>query len=889
MRLMTRFRRALAALGLARHDEMEQRFSEEMQFHIDMYIERAERGGMSPAEARRAAVVAFGREPAARDEARDAWGSARVHELRQDVRFALRALRRTPGFTTAAVLILAIGLGATTVIFSVVDNVLLRPLPYPDAHRLVMVRESIRELADRYPTMSANASHYLEWKQGCSLCTDVAAMRLQPTVLTDGGEPMELTAIRASANLLPMLAIRPAIGRLYSVAEDEAGDRVVMLGYGFWRARFGGDRGIIGRTISLSGRPSTVIGVLPPDMIFPQGHELGSLRPYPADADLFVPLSLTPRERTTPGEYDYAVIARLADGAGLPQAQAQLQSLQRSVAARLSPGIGTLSAIVTPLQEQMVGSSRKPLALMLAAGIGVLLIVCTNLANLLVARNVERRREAAVRIALGAGRGRLVRQALTESIVLAVLGGALGIAVAYIGASSLVRLAPAGVPRIDEVRVDARILFVCLATTLAVGVGFGLLPALRFGRADASEMMRGATRGGTAGRQHTRSRNLLVGAQVAISTVLLVATGLLVASFVRLLGVDRGFSADQVLAVDVVLPRASYDSASRRTAFFDAAVQRLRALPGVTATAATTALPLEGDTQVDLLSFENDQRKVAERPTANILKVTPGYASTLGIRLLRGRMFTEADRGRPVVVLSERAARSMWPTGDAVGKRIVPGSNDPVAEVIGVVADVRTGKLEAEGSAVAYLPHWQGTPQRATLLARTSEDAAGLTAAVRAAVRDIGPAVPIAKVRTIEAVLDAATAQRRFQLLLIGFFGLVALVTASVGIYAMIAYSLSRRTREIAIRMALGARGSNIRRLAIREGMTPVMGGLVLGAAASVVATRGVASMLYGVRPGDPVTTAAVALVILVLGTLACWIPARRAVTGGIAAALRSE
>jgi predicted permease len=886
--LIDRLRRRLAGAGLARHDEMEGRFSDEMRFHLEMHIARGRREGLSADEARRAALVAFGAREFARDEARDAWGHPRVEELRQDVRFALRTLRRSPLFTAAAVGILAIGLGATTMIFSVVDHILLRPLPYPHQERLIVARESIKEIADQIPVLSANASHYLAWRQSCTACEQVAAMRLAPMTLTDGAEPVELAAVRATANVFPMLGLEPFAGRFFTDAEDESGVRVVVLGHRLWQTRFGGDRRILGRTLNLAGAPATVVGILPADMVFPQGRQLGTSSDYPAEPDIVVPLSLNARERITPGEFDYAVIVRLKEGATVAQASAQLQALQRSVASRAGVQM-TLSAVVTPLQEQMVGQMRRPLTMLLAAGVGVLLIVCTNLANLLVARNVEREREAAVRLAMGAGRARLIRQLVTESVVLALCGGVLGLALSSVGLASLLRLAPADLPRLDEVHIDARVVLAGVIASVIAGVAFGTLPALRFGRTDPASMLRGSGKSIAGGKRLNRTRDLLVGAQVAISTVLLVTTGLLLASLVHVLGADRGFSAQQVLAMDVVLPRVGYDSASRRAAFFDDVLARAKTLPGATDAAIATAVPLEGEVQTDLLSYENDHRPPTQRPVASIRKVAPSYLSTLGVRLVRGRMFDDRDRGAPVVVLSERAARSLWPNESAIGKRVVPGSNDPLAEVIGVVADVRTTRLEEEGAAIAYLPYWQQTPSRATVLLRTQSDAAAMTAALRSVVREAGATVAISKVRTIAAIVDRATAARRFQLLLIGFFGVVALVTAAVGVYAMIAHSLSRRTREIAIRIAVGAQPADLHRLAFREGMTPVIGGLLVGAIASWAAAHAVASLLYGARPGDPATLSLVALIIVGIGLVACWVPSRRATKVGAATALRLE
>ena len=884
-RLRSGIRRVLASLGLVRHEEMEDRFSDEMRFHLEMHAERGIRAGMTPEEANRAAIVAFGGREQQREAARDAWGTRAVDELRQDIRFAARSLRRTPLLTTAAVTILGIGIGATTIMGSVVDQILLRPLPYPQSDRLVVIRESIREIVDKYPVLSANASHFIEWERNCTRCEAIGAAQLRTATLTTN-EAQEIAVLRATPPLLPMLGAAPRHGRLFSMQEDQSGARVAVAGHRFWQRHLGGDASAIGKTITVDGASTRIIGVLPEEFVFPKGRELGTLSPLPDEPDLIVPMSFTPRERVTLGEFSYIVIARMARGATQPQLVSELERLQRGVAERAGATM-TLSAVVTPMHEQVVGESRAPLAMLFAAVVAVLLIVWTNLANLLVARNVDREREAAVRVAMGAGRQRLVRQALTESILLATIGGFAGLAVSFVGLSSLIRLAPADVPRLAEVGVNGRVLLMGLAASLITGIAFGVFPALRFAASDPHLMLRGGGRTATDTRRHRRQRNVLVGAQVAMSVVLLVSGGLLLTSFVRVLRVDRGFSATQVVAMDLTLPPAAYLTDEARIATYDAMLERVRGVRGVRTAAIATGIPLEGERQVDMLSLENDPRRAVERPVANILRISPTYMQALGLRLVGGRMFSDADRGRRVVVLSESAARSLWREGDPVGRRVVPGSNDSIAEVVGVVADVRTSTLEQEGAAIAYLPHWKNVPATVTVLVRTKGDPAAAVAGVRDMIRQVAPSAPVSRVRTIDEIIDAATAQRRFQLMLVTFFAVVALVTAAVGLYAMLSYSLARRGREIAIRMAVGATEADVRRLALREGLAPVIAGLVVGVAGSIVAARAVASLLFQASPGDPVVVGSVSILILLVGAAACYIPGRRAASAGTADALR--
>jgi putative ABC transport system permease protein len=540
------------------------------------------------------------------------------------------------------------------------------------------------------------------------------------------------------------------------------------------------------------------------------------------------------------------------------------------------------------MQEQIVGDVGRPLVLLLGAVAAVLLMVCANLASLTLARDVGRRREAAVRVALGAGRGRLARLALTESLALTAVGGALAVLLAHWGLRLLVATAPASLPRLDSVRLDARVLAVAALLALVVGVAFGVLPALRMGRARPADAMRGG-RAATPGRVAARRRGMFIGVQVALSTVLLVGTGLLLTSFVRVLRADRGFVADRVLAFDVVLPRTRYADGDATTRFKDRLLRGLAALPGVTSVATANGIPLEGESQVDELVRPDAPPGDEGGLSANIRYVSPAYFQTVSTPLRRGRAFAETDRGRAVTIVSERAARALWPGQDPIGRRLRPGSNDAEAEVIGVVADVRTTALEQEGSAIAYLPHWaQGLPST-TVLLRTTGDAATLAGPVRATLRQLDPSVPVAKVRTLDAVVSAAVAARRFQLALLALFALMALVAASVGIYGVVAQSLASRTREIGVRLSLGARAGDVHRLVLREGMAPVAVGLLAGLVGSVAAGRAAASLLFGVRPADPLTIVVVVVVLAAVAAVACVVPARRATATDLAVLMRPD
>jgi putative ABC transport system permease protein len=888
--LVDRVRSALARLvSTAHRARMVQRLDEEMQYHLDMQTDRNMRSGMPPDEARRAALVAFGGRQRFAEEARAEYRSRHLDELAQDARYTARSLRRAPTFAAAVVLTLAIGVGATTVIFSITDHVVLRPLPFAESDRLVIVREVVKEMSAAYPTVPANASHFLEWQRRCSACEEMAALRSTWLTLSGKGDPEQLGAARVSTNFFPLLGVRPQIGRLFTADDDRPGaSDAVVITDALWKRAFGADPSVLGRSVTLNDATWTVVGVLPPTFRLPRGNELGDLVRLPRETDAFIPLALTPREMTTPGEFDYAVIARLAPGVSIAQARAQLDAIQTGIAERFS-GRLTLRTELVPLQAQVVGSSGRALLLLLAAVGAVLLIVCVNLANLILARNAGRFREWAVRVAIGAGRGRLVRQLLTENVVLALLGGVLGIALARWGLAAMVKLAPSDLPRLGEVRLDTRVLAVGIFLSLAIGIAFAILPALRAGHVDPAEVLRAGGRTQTGGRRAARGRSLLIASQVGLSTVLLVATGLFISSFIHLLRVDKGFEPDRVLAVDVTLRRGGYGTWERRAQYFEQAVSRLHAMPGVISAALASALPLEGESEVNTLSLEHDPKPESERPRANLRFVSPTYFATLGVPVRRGRSFTESDRSGTPIVLSERAARVLWPGEDPIGKRMIAGDDDRlVSEVVGVVADVKTSSLEQEGSLVGYLPYWQRVPMHATILVRTAGDPGAMAAIARAELRSVDASVPVPRIRTMEQVVSAAVAQRRFQLVLLALFATTALIAASLGIYGVISHSLARRTNEIGIRMALGARPRDVHRLVLREGLTPVVLGLAAGCVASLALGRAFGSLLFEVRPSDPLMLLCVAALLSAVSTIACYVPARRATAAG-AAALRLE
>ncbi|HMA23167.1 MAG TPA: ADOP family duplicated permease, partial [Gemmatimonadaceae bacterium] len=603
--------------------------------------------------------------------------------------------------------------------------------------------------------------------------------------------------------------------------------------------------------------------------------ELGPFLRLSSHADAFVPLALNARERTTPGEHDYGVIARLKAGASPAALRAQLDAISAANATQLrdDPPART---VITPLQAQVVGAAGRPLLLLLAAVGAMLLIMCVNLATLFLARSSARRRESAVRVALGAGQGRLMRQALAETVTLSLIGGLAGVVLSRWGVRGLVALAPADLPRLDEVHVDARVLAVGLIVSIVAGLSFGFVPALRFGRTTPGDVLKESSRGATESRQAVRARSWLIASQVGLSAVLLVVAGLFLKSFVRVMHADRGFTAERVLAVNIAPPVSAYPTAAQRNQYYAEVMQRVSSIPGVTATAVTSALPLEGESWIDGLWPESAAAGGGGRELdANFRFISPNFFSVLGVPLRNGRTFTESDRGQRVVILSENSARAMWPNDNPIGKRVHVGS-DSLSTVVGVAANVRTTGIEHDASLTAYQPYWD-RGYAPTVLVRTNGDPASLAGHVRAMLRQLGPSVPIARARTIDQVVSSVVAQRRFELVLIGLFALTAVLTASIGIYGIISHSLSRRANEIGIRIALGARPVNVHALILREVLTPVAIGLLGGVLVARALAGVVGGLLFEVRPTDAVTFATVALVLAAVATVACWMPTRRA------------
>jgi predicted permease len=803
-----------------------------------------------------------------------------------ELRYAFRSLLRSPGFAAIAVLTLALGIGANTAMFTVFNGVLLKALPYPEGRRLVAVQEVYPKMARFGPALPVTAWHFREWRKQNRSFEDLALVSGIGFTLTVNGEPRRVVAGRVSASLFPILGIRAALGRTFTEDEDRPGaDRVVVLSDALWLRSFQRDPGIVGRKILLDGVPFQVVGVLPPVRVPIQAH-LNTMSFGDAPAELWKPFAITDNDLAILAEFNYGCLARLKRGVSIAQATADLNVIQNQIVSA-QPEKVDLRVTIAELQEQMTGSSRSSLTLLLAAAGAVLLIVVVNLANLLLARAGGRRRELAIRAAIGAPLTRLVRQLLTESILLAVIGGALGALVAKWALAAIVLKAPLDVPGLKDIRMDVAALAFAVVISIASGILFGVLPAWRLARTDPQEALKSGGRAITEGRKSGNLRRLLIAAEVALSAICLVVGGLLLSSFVHLLRVDKGFEADRAMVVGLSLPVANYSSTALRVQFVRSLVDRVEALPGVVAAGVSNRGPLSGEGSNLGIDVEGANTSHFDRPIVDYRCVTPDFFRAIGIPLVSGRVIAESDRDRPVAVVSSLTARRLWPNENPIGKRFRLGA-DFYIEVVGVVGDVRSS-LQKNPNMTVYVPFWQRDRSGFALHVRTSGDPLSIAHAVRAEIRRLDSGLVVGQFLTLDSIVDASVAQRRFQLLLVMVFACAALLLAAIGVYGVVSQSVTQRTNEIGIRLALGATRHDVWRLVARHGLTPVLGGLCAGLAGAAVATRLVSGFLFGVKAIDPLTFAAVSLVLLAAAATACAFPALRATRVDPLIALRYE
>lgn len=852
---------------------------QELRAHLDFAAEAERRRGRPESSAGRAAALRAGAVAQAMESQRDQRGFSWLIDAVGDVRFAARALRRTPGFTVIAIGTLALGIGATTAVFSLFNTVLLRPLGYGDEQRLVAVHEIVRRSVQAAPQVPVNALHFQEWRRTLRAVESIALIGGVSFDLTGRGEPERLSAARVSPSLFPMLGARMQLGRTFLNEEDQPGhDNVVILSNQLWRRRFGSDPGIIGRAIVLGGRPYEVIGVLSAAFHFPELRHLYAADIAGDSPELWKPFGARPEELGLMGDFSYACIARLRPGVSLSAALAEWNAAQAHIADQAAERVELHAALVS-LHEQIAGRARRGLQLLMAAVAIVLLIGTVNIANLLTVRTTSRRREIAIRSAMGARPQRLVRQMLTEGLLIACTGGAAGIVVGFGALRVLVTRAPLDLPRLDEVHLDLRVLLFTVTISLVVGLFFGLLPAFRVARASPQSAMSSSSRGNTESTGARRLRSVLVAVEVGLCTLCLMAGGLFLRSFNRLMGADKGFAIDHVITVNLSLPGLRYPGDADRVRFFRSVLAVIQPLPGVIAVGVADMLPLSGEGGNNVLTLEGTVVPFGQRPLADIRGVNPEYFAALGISVRSGRVFSESDRDHRLAVVSALTADRLWPNQDPLGKRFRIGDpGSPAIEVAGVVSDVRSVSLDKPASFTVYVPYWQRRTWYGPALAvRTASAPEANISAIRAAIRTLDPELPIPTFRTLEHVVDDSVAQRRFQRNMTLIFAMTALVMASLGIYGVVSYSVALRTTEMGIRMAFGARATTIMGMTLRQGLLPVVAGLAAGLVASFAAGGLLAGMLYGIVATDPVTTSAVVLVLVVVGAVASFMPARRA------------
>ena len=806
---------------------------------------------------------------------RNTRGGQMIADVLRDARYALRQLTRTPGFAVVTLLTLALGIGATTAMFSVVNGVLLKPLPFPESDRLVRVNE----IVPQYGAFAVAPANFLDWRAQSTSFERIVAVNPGTANFVGPEGPERILNAAVSWDFFELARVQPFLGRGFNQEEGATGkNAVIVLSHRAWQRRFGSDPNVVGRAITLSSAPVTIVGVAP------AGFQ------YPRDAEYWTPLAF--QGNPSRGGHFLAVLARLKPGVTVEQAGAEMKTIAERLATQYPDSSAKESAEVVPLLEQTVGSVRQPLlALMAAVGV-VILIVCANVANLLLVRASVRDKEIAIRTALGAGRARIVRQMLAESLILSVAGGALGVLLAYLAMAPIRTFSAGSIPRVQEVSVDATVLLFALGVSVLTGILFGLVPAWQASRAGIAGVLKEGGRS-SAAASGSWMRGALLVVEVALSLVLLVGAALLLRSFARLTNVDPGFRADGVLAFRVSLPPATYRDAQQRGAFYDSLIARLQALPQVRAAGMIQTLPMRGDY---FLSF-SIQGRPAPPPgselSANYRIVNPYYFSALSIPLKRGRFFTERDdtaKAPMVALVDEAFVARHFPSEDPIGRGIDIGNGtDGFFEIVGVVGDVRSDSLDTTPSPTMYIPFQKEPFSTMWVVAQTDGDPALLTADVRQTVRAIDAALPAYSIMPLPDVVSDSVAQRRFSMLVLGSFATVALFLAAVGIYGVVAYTVTQRTQEIGVRMAIGAERGDVLTLIVGGGMKLALVGVAIGLAGAFGVSRLIETMLFDVKPVDPMSYAATAALLLAIATLACYVPARRAMRVDPIIAMRQE
>ncbi len=788
-------------------------------------------------------------------------------------------LWKRPGFTLVAVAALALGIGANTAIFSVVNAVLLRPLPFPHPELLVQVWEN--NLKRGWSRDTVSPKNFEDWQEQSRSFDSLAAYEYESFILTGNETPERLGGIRASSSFIDVMGVKPALGRGFLPGEDQKGaNRVAILSNGLWQRRFNGRADAVGESITLNGESYTVVGVMPADFSFPS-----------ARTDVWVPSIDLTRGR---GSHFMYSVARLKPDVTLRQAQDEMDAVARRLAAEY-PGTNSNSGVMlVPLQDEIVGKVRPALLILLGAVTLMLLIACVNVANLLLARATTRQKEIAVRSALGASRLRLVRQLMTESLLLALLGGGAGLLLSTWGVDLIVAASAGAIPRASEIGVDSRAFFFTLGASVLTGLLFGLFPALNSSAPDLNSALKDGSKRVAGGRRQGRAQSLLVVTEIAIALVLLVGSGLLLKSYARLRRVDPGFNAEHVLTARLDLPALKYPDKDRQAAFIPLALERIRTLPGVIQAGVVSDLPFSGSRSGSSFDIEGRKTEPGEMsPHADYRKISPDYFRAIGIRLMRGREFTERDGkdAPPVAIVNEAFARRFFPNDDPLGKRLVyeDGETKSVREIVGLIADVKHENLADEDAAEIYVPFAQHPQSEMFFAVRTAGDPQKLAAPLKNAVLEVDRDLPLYSVQTMQQRLDTSVAPQRFNTLLLAIFAGLAMLLAAVGVFGVMAYTVAQRTHEIGIRMALGARRGDILRLVVGRAMKLALSGVAVGLAAAFALTRLMSSLLFEVKATDPAVFAGIAGLLVMVAFLACYLPARRAARIEPMTALRDE
>jgi predicted permease len=873
------------ARALVRRDLVESELDAELHAHLDAQIAKHMAAGASRGAAERLARLEFGGVEQVREDCREARGVRAVESCAQDVRYAVRLLRKDVAFSAIAILTMALGIGASTTVFSVVNAILLKPLPYPSADEIVLPwRLPPRGVNLGFTELPWGRAEFQTFAEQTRAFAALGAFLGDSFNLTGAGEPVRLEGVRASAGLFPALGVPPALGRVFTAEEDRAGrDHEVILSHRLWLERFDGDPAVVDRTVSLNGARYTVVGVMPPGFAFPRAAEMPGSFTFPREAQLWVPLALAPGPTKRGEPSELAVVGRVRPGLKIDAAQAELDVFARQMDQRFPQAKGWFASRIAQLRTQVSGETERPLLLMLAAVGIVLLIACSNVANLLLTRSIGRARELSLRAALGAPHGRLVRQLVTESAVLSMAGGGAGVLVALAGIRFAKTFGPSNIPRLADVTLDVPVLAFALGASLITGLAFGLVPAFTAVRGLAGQALKEGSLRSTAGAHTSRLRNALLVAEVALALVLVIASGLLARTFVHLLHVDAGFNAEHVVTFEMTLPSSRYASLDRIVALYRGALERLRTLPEVEAVGLGETVPMGGAGESTGVRIAGrSTARTEEQPFANYTIGSPGYFAAVGTPLLRGRDFLETDvaDSLPVAIVNRAMADKFWPGQDAVGKAVGLPILPFDMTIVGVVANVKHRTVRETTIPEMYVPYTQKPwPSMSTMhvAVRTRGEAAALMTSVRSAIHTIDPDLPIARVATLSSIVDDAMAQPRFSMLLIAAFGAVALALACVGLYGAVSYSVVDRAQEIGIRIALGADRRTILAMVLRQAVRVTGAGIGVGLAIALVMLRMMTSFLYGIEPTDAPTFALVSLTLFGVALAACCIPARRA------------